>query len=136
MVFQDFKLIPSKTVFENVAYALLVLGQSKFEIERRVWSALKRVGLEHKLHQYPKRISGGEQQRVAIARAVVNNPVLLLADEPTGNLDPERSREIMQLFVDINHEGTTVLMATHNLRTVEGMKKRAIYLREGEIVQY
>ena len=136
IVFQDFKLIPTKTVFENVAYVLQVLGRSKSEIERKVWTALKRVGLEHKLDQYPKRISGGEQQRVAIARAVANNPVLLLADEPTGNLDAERSREIMQLFIDINHEGTTVLMATHNLRIVEEMKKRAIYLREGEIAHY
>ena len=136
VVFQDFKLIPTKTVFENVAYVLRVLGQSRYEIERKVCAALKRVGLEHKLQQYPKRISGGEQQRVAIARAVVNNPVLLLADEPTGNLDAERSREIMQLFLDINHEGTTVLMATHNMRTVEGMNERAIYLREGAIAHY
>lgn len=136
VVFQDFKLIPTKTVFENVAYVLQVLGLPSIEVKRRVFSVLKKVGLEHKMGQYPRRISGGEQQRVAIARAIVNSPVLLLADEPTGNLDSERAGEIMQLFLDINLLGTTVLMATHNLRLVEEMKKRAIYLREGKIAHY
>jgi len=134
VVFQDFKLIHSKTVFENVAYVLQVLGKSRSEIEKKVWNSLKRVGLEHKMDQYPKRLSGGEQQRVSIARAVVNDPVLLLADEPTGNLDAEMAQDIMGLFVDINIQGTAVLMATHNMRIVEEMKKRVIYLREGKIV--
>jgi len=134
VVFQDFKLIHSKTVFENVAYVLQVLGKSKSEIEKRVRNSLKRVGLEHKMDQYPRRLSGGEQQRVSIARAVVNDPVLLLADEPTGNLDAEMAQDIMGLFVDINIQGTAVLMATHNMRIVEEMKKRVIYLREGKIV--
>jgi cell division transport system ATP-binding protein len=136
VVFQDFKLIYSKTVFENVAYVLQVLGESKAEIERKVWMALKRVGLANKTGQYPKRLSGGEQQRVAIARAVVNSPILLLADEPTGNLDAERSGEILQLFYDINLQGTTILMATHNLKVVEETKKRAIYLKEGRVIHY
>lgn len=136
VVFQDFKLIHSKTVFENVAYVLQVLGKSKSEIGRKVWSALRRVGLEHKMDVYPKRLSGGEQQRVAIARAVVNDPVLLLADEPTGNLDLDTAREVMNLFIDINIQGTTVLMATHNLRIVEEMGKRVISLREGKIVHH
>jgi cell division transport system ATP-binding protein len=134
VVFQDFKLIHSKTVFENVAYVLQVLGKSRSEIDKKVWNSLKRVGLEHKMDQYPKRLSGGEQQRVSIARAVVNDPVLLLADEPTGNLDAEMAQDIMGLFVDINIQGTAVLMATHNMRIVEEMKKRVIYLREGKIV--
>ncbi len=134
VVFQDFKLIHSKTVFENVAYVLQVLGKSRSEIEKKVWNSLKRVGLEHKIDQYPRRLSGGEQQRVSIARAVVNDPVLLLADEPTGNLDAEMAQDIMGLFVDINIQGTAVLMATHNMRIVEEMKKRVIYLREGKIV--
>ncbi|MEW6380058.1 MAG: cell division ATP-binding protein FtsE [bacterium] len=134
VVFQDFKLIHSKTVFENVAYLLQVLGKPKPEIERKVWNCLRRVGLERKMDYYPKRLSGGEQQRVAIARAVVNDPVLLLADEPTGNLDMDAARDVMRIFTDINIQGTTVLMATHNLRIIEEMKKRVIYLREGKIV--
>ncbi|MEW5803609.1 MAG: cell division ATP-binding protein FtsE [bacterium] len=134
VVFQDFKLIHSKTVFENVAYVLQVLGKSRSEIERRVWNSLKRVGLGHKKDQYPRRLSGGEQQRVSIARAIVNDPVLLLADEPTGNLDTDMARDIMELFMDINIQGTAVLMATHNMRIVEEMKRRVIYLREGKIV--
>jgi len=134
VVFQDFKLIHSKTVFENVAYVLQVQGKSRSEIEKRVWKSLKRVGLEHKMDQWPRRLSGGEQQRVAIARAIVNDPILLLADEPTGNLDTEMAQDIMGLFMDINIQGTAVLMATHNMRIVEEMKKRVIYLREGKIV--
>ena len=134
VVFQDFKLIHSKTVFENIAYVLQVLGKSRSEIERKVWNVVKRVGLEHKMDHYPRRLSGGEQQRVSIARAVVNDPVLLLADEPTGNLDAEMAHDIMGIFVDINIQGTAVLMATHNTRIVEEMKKRVIYLREGKIV--
>ncbi len=133
VVFQDFKIIPTKTVFDNVAYVLQVLGQPKSEIERKVYAALNRVGLEKRMDHYPKKLSGGEQQRVAIARAVVNDPVLLLADEPTGNLDADRAHEIMKLFNDINLHGTTVLMATHNIGLVGKMKKRAIYLREGKI---
>ena len=134
VVFQDFKLLHSRTVFENVAYVLQVMGKSRSEIEKKVWRSLKRVGLEHKMDLYPRRLSGGEQQRVATARAVVNDPVLLLADEPTGNLDQDMAQDIMGLLVDINIQGTTVLMATHNMRIVEEMKKRVIFLREGKIV--
>ncbi|HEX9724090.1 MAG TPA: cell division ATP-binding protein FtsE, partial [Vicinamibacteria bacterium] len=114
VVFQDFKLLKRKTVFENVAFVLRVMGAPKTERKRRAFQILKQVGLHHKMHTYPLQLSGGEQQRVAIARALINEPVLLLADEPTGNLDPELAYEIMTLFKEINNRGTTVLVATHD----------------------
>jgi cell division transport system ATP-binding protein len=134
MVFQDFKLLPKKTVAENVAFALEVIGKSPREIRRLVAAALKRVGLIEKTSFYPCQLSGGEQQRAAIARAIVNNPLLIIADEPTGNLDPYTSDEIMNLLRDINRSGTTVIMSTHAWDIVNKMKKRVIVLRAGRVV--
>ena len=134
MVFQDFKLLPKKTVAENVAFALEVIGKSPREIRRLVAAALKRVGLIEKTSFYPCQLSGGEQQRTAIARAIVNNPLLIIADEPTGNLDPYTSDEIMNLLRDINRSGTTVIMSTHAWDIVNKMKKRVIALRAGRVV--
>lgn len=134
MVFQDFKLLPKKTVAENVAFALEVIGKSPREIRRLVAAALKRVGLIEKASFYPCQLSGGEQQRAAIARAIVNNPLLIIADEPTGNLDPYTSDEIMNLLRDINRSGTTVIMSTHAWDIVNKMKKRVIALRAGRVV--
>ncbi|MCD5406041.1 MAG: cell division ATP-binding protein FtsE [Desulfotomaculum sp.] len=134
MVFQDFKLLPKKTVAENVAFALEVIGKSPGEIKRLVAAALKRVGLIEKASFYPCQLSGGEQQRAAIARAIVNNPLLIIADEPTGNLDPYTSDEIMNLLRDINRSGTTVIMSTHAWDIVNKMKKRVIVLRAGRVV--
>ncbi|MDQ0285119.1 cell division transport system ATP-binding protein [Desulfofundulus luciae] len=135
MVFQDFRLLPQKTVFENVAFALEVTGASSREIKRRVPEALKLVGLEGKAGVLPAQLSGGEQQRVGIARAIVNNPVLLIADEPTGNLDPETSWGLMELFQKINNNGTTILMVTHARDIVDAMKKRVVALESGRIVR-
>ncbi len=135
MVFQDFRLLPQKTVFENVAFALEVTGASSREIKRRVPEVLKLVGLEGKAGVLPAQLSGGEQQRVGIARAIVNNPVLLIADEPTGNLDPETSWELMELFQKINNNGTTILMVTHARDIVDAMKKRVVALESGRIVR-
>lgn len=134
MVFQDFKLLPKKTVAENVAFALEVIGKSPGEIKRLVATALKRVGLIEKTSFYPCQLSGGEQQRAAIARAIINNPLLIIADEPTGNLDPCTSDEIMNLLRDINRSGTTVIMSTHAWDIVNKMKKRVIVLRAGRVV--
>ncbi|TYO94818.1 cell division ATP-binding protein FtsE [Desulfallas thermosapovorans] len=135
MVFQDFRLIPNKTVFENVAFALEVTGASRKEIRRVVPSVLRMVGMEKKVNMRPAQLSGGEQQRTAVARAIVNNPVLILADEPTGNLDPDNSWELMKLFMDINRRGTTILMATHARDIVDDMKKRVVQLENGTIVR-
>ncbi|HSF16381.1 MAG TPA: cell division ATP-binding protein FtsE [Vicinamibacteria bacterium] len=135
VVFQDFKLLRRKTVFENVAFVLRVLGVAKSERKRRAFQILKQVSLHHKLHTYPLQLSGGEQQRVAIARALINEPVLLLADEPTGNLDPDLAVEIMSLFQEINARGTTVLVATHDRDLINRMGKRVICLEKGRLVE-
>jgi cell division transport system ATP-binding protein len=134
-VFQDFKLLPNRTVYDNVAYSLQVIGESRQAIRRKVPDILRLVGLSTKLHNYPDELSGGEQQRVSIARAFVNHPPLLLADEPTGNLDPETSIGIMQLIYRINRTGTTVVVATHDKEMVDKMRRRVIELREGRIVR-
>ncbi len=135
VVFQDFKLIHSKTVFDNVAITLYVLGKPFSEIKRSVYAVLKAVGLQHKANVYPQFLSGGEQQRVAIARAIVNEPKILLADEPTGNLDIDLTYEIMELFFKINAKGTTVVVATHNNELIKKYSKRVIYLEKGRIVE-
>jgi cell division transport system ATP-binding protein len=135
VVFQDFRLLTNKTVYQNVAYALQVIGKSKAFIETTVPDVLRLVGLEEKSANYPSALSGGEQQRVAIARALVNRPELLLADEPTGNLDPGNSREIMGLLERINLSGTTIVMATHDRGIVDQMQKRVIEVSEGRIVR-
>ncbi|OQA20798.1 MAG: Cell division ATP-binding protein FtsE [Actinobacteria bacterium ADurb.Bin346] len=134
-VFQDFKLLPNKTVFENVAFALEVIGKPSYVIKLQVPQVLKLVGLEHKLQSYPHQLSAGEQQRVSIARAFVNRPPILLADEPTGNLDPVTSEGIMKLLSRINLIGTTVAMATHDKNIVNSMRRRVIELEEGEIIR-
>lgn len=133
-VFQDFKLIQRKDVLENVSYVLHIVGLSKKEMRKKAYYALRVVGLNHRIHHYPKSLSGGEQQRVAIARAIVREPRILLADEPTGNLDPDLTLEIMDLFKEINSKGTTILLATHDKNLVEFMKKRTILLKDGKIV--
>jgi len=132
-VFQDFKLIATKTVFENVAFVLRVLGQPIEQQRRRTYQVLKWVGLQHRLNALPEEPSGGEQQRVAIARALVNEPHLVLADEPTGNLDPDLSLEIMNLFRDINASGTTVLVATHDRELIKWVGRRVIQLEQGRL---
>jgi cell division transport system ATP-binding protein len=135
VVFQDYKLLPKLTSYENVAFALEVIERPQREIKKRVMETLELVNLKHRARAYPHELSGGEQQRVAIARALVNNPSLLIADEPTGNLDPETSWEIMQLFEKINLNGTTVIMATHDKEIVNRMKKRVIAIENGQIVR-
>ena len=135
VVFQDFKLLPRMTVYENVAFAMEVFSYDKKKIHRRVMEVLELVGLKGKVRQYPDQLSGGEQQRVVIARAIVNNPKLLICDEPTGNLDPDTSMGIMKVLDDINKMGTTIVMTTHNRDIVNEMKKRVIVLNEGKIVQ-
>ncbi len=134
-VFQDFKLLPNRTAAENVAYALLVQGDSRNEIRRKVPEVLSLVGLGDKMNSLPTELSGGEQQRVSIARAVVNQPPLLVCDEPTGNLDPDTSVGIMQLLYRINRSGTTVLMVTHDREMVDKMRKRVIALDEGRLAR-
>lgn len=134
IVFQDYKLLPRKTVYENVAYAMQVIGRKPREIKKRVMEVLDLVGLKHKVRVFPTELSGGEQQRVAIARAIVNTPKVLIADEPTGNLDPEISWEIMALLDRINAQGTTVVMATHNRTIVNTMRHRVIAIENGRIV--
>ncbi len=134
-VFQDFKLLPNRTVYDNVAYALQVIGEQRSEIRRKVPEIIRLVGLQSKIHNYPDQLSGGEQQRVSIARAFVNHPPLLLADEPTGNLDPETSIGIMQLLYRINRTGTTVLVVTHDRDMVDKMRRRVIGLEEGRLVR-
>lgn len=133
VVFQDFKLITTRTVFDNVALALQVMGVPYFEVRRKVTSILRMVGLEQHIQSYPRQLSGGEQQRVAIARALVNDPKILLADEPTGNLDPALSLEIIDLFQNIHIRGTTILMATHERSLVERVRGRELKLEQGVI---
>ena len=135
VVFQDYRLLPNKTVQENVAYAMEIVGASGKEIRKNVPNVLSMVGLAHKAKMYPKQLSGGEQQRVAIARAIVNNPVVLIADEPTGNLDPETAMEIMDILEDINRRGTTIVMATHAENIVNKMQKRVIVVEKGSITR-
>ena len=135
MVFQDFRLIPSKSVFENVAFALEITGANTKEIKRVVPTVLRMVGLEKKAAMMPAQLSGGEQQRTCVARAIANNPILILADEPTGNLDPETSWELMKLLMDISRRGTTIIMATHAWDIVDTMKKRVVALNNGSIIR-
>lgn len=134
-VFQDFKLLPNKTIFENVAFTLEVIGKPVYEIKIQVPQVLKLVGIYSKINSYPHQLSGGEQQRVSIARAFVNRPPILLADEPTGNLDPGTSDGIMKILSRINLIGTTVLMATHDRNIVNSMRRRVVELEEGEIIR-
>jgi cell division transport system ATP-binding protein len=134
-VFQDFKLLPDRTVYDNVAYALQVIGASRAQIREQVPETLRLVGLSTKLHSYPDELSGGEQQRVSIARAFVNHPPLLLADEPSGNLDPVTSIGVMQLLYRINKTGTTVVVVTHDREMVDNMRRRVIELYEGRVVR-
>ena len=134
-VFQDFKLLSDKTVFENVAFALEVIGKPKHVIDQRVPEILEYVGLSDKLNNFPDELSGGEQQRVSIARASVNRPLILLADEPTGNLDPSTSVDIMRLLDKVNRIGTTVVMATHDQAIVDAMRRRVIELDKGKVVR-
>ena len=134
VVFQDFRLIETKTVYENVAFAMRVIGAQEAEIRERVPYVLELVGLETKSRRHPNELSGGEQQRLAIARALVNNPSTIIADEPTGNLDPARSLEIMSLLQEINNLGTTILVVTHEIDLVERFGKRVIVLDEGLVV--
>lgn len=134
IVFQDFRLLSEKTVFENIAFVLRVTGAKSREIKERVNNVLDLVGLRNKAKELPSKLSGGEQQRVAIARALVNQPLLLIADEPTGNLDPVTSEEIMKLFNRINHMGTTIIMVTHNKDLVNAMHKRVINIEDGRII--
>lgn len=135
VIFQDFKLMTNKTVFENVAFALEVIGAARKEILVRTRATLELVGLAKKEHVYPLELSGGEQQRVCVARAIINNPALLLADEPTGNLDLDTAWGIMELLYDINKRGTTVVMATHAKEIVNGMKKRVIAIENGRVAR-
>lgn len=134
VVFQDFKLLNNKTVYENVAYALEVIGTPKFQIDKAVKHTLKLVGLEEKHKAFPRELSGGESQRICIARALVNHPLILIADEPTGNLDPITSREIVLLLEQINTKGTTVIIATHDREIVDFMKKRVVTLSGGKVI--
>ena len=135
VVFQDFRLLPNKTIYENVAFAKEIIGASPREINRQVTSVLKLVGLSDKENCYPNELSGGEQQRISIARAIVNKPDIVIADEPTGNLDPDTAWEIMKLLKEINKIGTTVIMVTHAKEIVDFMKRRVIALDGGKIVR-
>jgi cell division transport system ATP-binding protein len=133
VVFQDFKLIPTKTVFDNIAFVMRVLGTPVEQQRRKTYQVLKWVGLQHRAMAYPPQLSGGEQQRIAIARALVNDPQVVLADEPTGNLDPDLSLEIMDLFRDINASGTTVLVATHDRALIAHVGRRVLHLEQGRV---
>ncbi|MBT1071441.1 cell division ATP-binding protein FtsE [Pelotalea chapellei] len=135
VVFQDFKLLPSRTVFENVAITLEVLGWGRADIGKKVMHILRQMGLESKIHLTPQRLSGGEQQRVALARALVNDPKILLADEPTGNLDDVNKNQILNIFKEANIRGTTVVVATHDRRLIENSHKRLVILNKGDIVE-
>ncbi len=134
IVFQDFRLLPKRTVFENVALPLMVQGAAEGEIRRKVAEALKAVGVDHKREQFPSSLSAGEQQRACIARAIVNGPIILLADEPTGNLDPQLTSEIIELFKVINARGTTVMVATHDPQVMAQVNRRIVMLMEGKLV--
>lgn len=135
IVFQDYRLLPDRTVYDNVAFAMQVIETPYRKIKRRVNDVLDLVGLRKRAHAYPTELSGGEQQRIAIARAIVNAPILLIADEPTGNLDPETSWEIMDIFREVNKSGTTIVMATHDREIVDEMEKRVIAIEHGHIVR-
>ncbi len=135
IVFQDYRLLPDRTVYDNVAFAMQVIETPYRKIKRRVNDVLDLVGLRKRAHAYPTELSGGEQQRIAIARAIVNDPILLIADEPTGNLDPETSWEIMDIFREVNKSGTTIVMATHDREIVDQMEKRVIAIEHGRIVR-
>lgn len=135
IVFQDYRLLPDRTVYDNVAFAMQVIETPYRKIKRRVNDVLDLVGLRKRAHAYPTELSGGEQQRIAIARAIVNDPILLIADEPTGNLDPETSWEIMDIFREVNKSGTTIVMATHDREIVDEMEKRVIAIEHGYIVR-
>ena len=135
IVFQDYRLLPDRTVYDNVAFAMQVIETPYRKIKRRVNDVLDLVGLRKRAHAYPTELSGGEQQRIAIARAIVNDPILLIADEPTGNLDPEPSWEIMDIFREVNKSGTTIVMATHDREIVDEMEKRVIAIEHGHIVR-
>jgi len=135
IIFQDYRLLPDRTVYENVAFAMQVIEAPYRKIKRRVMNVLDLVGLRTRANAYPSELSGGEQQRIAIARAIVNDPLLVIADEPTGNLDPETSWDIMEIFKEINETGTTIVMATHDKEIVDGMGKRVIAIEKGYIVR-
>ena len=135
VVFQDFRLLEDRTVYENVEFAMRVVGATKREIRKRVPEVLSEVGLNYKAKMFPRQLSGGEQQRVALARALVNRPLILIADEPTGNLNPKTAMEIMDIFEEINRMGTTIIMATHAKDIVDTMKKRVIEVADGVIVR-
>jgi len=135
VIFQDFRLLNRKTVYENIAFAMEMVGHSPKVIRREVPTVLSMVGLSDKANNFPNELAGGEQQRIAIARAVVNKPDLIIADEPTGNLDPETTYEIMKIFTEINRRGTTLIMATHDRMIVDAMKKRVIELKNGKIIR-
>lgn len=135
IVFQDYRLLPDRTVYDNVAFAMQVIETPYRKIKRRVNDVLDLVGLRKRAHAYPTELSGGEQQRIAIARAIVNDPIFLIADEPTGNLDPETSWEIMDIFREVNKRGTTIVMATHDREIVDEMEKRVIAIEHGHIVR-
>ncbi|HSC28363.1 MAG TPA: cell division ATP-binding protein FtsE [Vicinamibacterales bacterium] len=134
-VFQDFKLLPAKTILENIAFVPRALGMPITQQQRRTFQVLKWVGLQHRMNAYPLELSGGEQQRIAIARALINDPLIILADEPTGNLDPDLSLEIMNLFREINARGTTVMVATHDRELIRRVGRRALTLDHGRIVE-
>ena len=135
IIFQDYRLLPDRTVYENVAFAMEVIEIPHRKIKRRVLNVLDLVGLRHRANAYPNELSGGEQQRIAIARAIVNDPILVIADEPTGNLDPETSWDIMEIFKEINATGTTIVMATHDKEIVDAMGKRVVAIENGRIVR-
>ena len=135
IIFQDYRLLPDRTVYENVAFAMQVIEAPHRKIKRQVMNMLDLVGLRHRANAYPNELSGGEQQRIAIARAIVTDPVFVIADEPTGNLDPETSWDIMEIFKEINDTGTTIVMATHDKEVVDAMGKRVIAIEHGRIVR-
>lgn len=135
VVFQDVKLLPNRNVFQNVAFAMEVVGASSRDIAKRVPAVLHLVGLDRRHHHFPHQLSGGEQQRVGIARAIINNPTYLIADEPTGNLDPDTARDIMRIFLEINRRGATIIMATHARELVNQMQRRVLAVEQGRIVR-
>ena len=135
IIFQDYRLLPDRTVYDNVAFAMQVIEAPAVKTRRRVMTVLELVGLKNRANAYPAELSGGEQQRIAIARAIVNDPIMVIADEPTGNLDPETSKDIMRIFTGINESGTTIVMATHDKEIVDAMGKRVIAIENGVIVR-
>ena len=135
IIFQDYRLLPDRTVYDNVAFAMQVIEAPPVKTRRRVMTVLELVGLKNRANDYPAELSGGEQQRIAIARAIVNDPIMVIADEPTGNLDPETSKDIMRIFTGINESGTTIVMATHDKDIVDAMGKRVIAIENGVIVR-